>query len=301
MDKRYSQHSPLAGEAHIGPATSEGTTKPKMHKDARGKLDDSQQAKSRERRSPRLKSPSEYRSEKLASKKSEEYLLAYGKQSVLYLLEHERRGVLKLLYEDKETIKKLIAPYLRDKSLGREIVSHSLAQRLTSSANHQGLLAKVAPIRLHSLYELRECDRLLVLCGISDVGNIGAIARSAYALGIDAIVLADVAYPALGAALRASSGALYSLKVGHIEHLRPAIAELREAGYALLAAHMSGTSINEFGTRRRFALLLGSEGHGIGAHVLREATALCIPMQRDFNSLNVSVAAGILIQRLCNG
>jgi 23S rRNA (guanosine2251-2'-O)-methyltransferase len=176
--------------------------------------------------------------------------------------------------------------------------------RLTTK-NHQGVIAFISHIsytRLEDLvpfiFESGRMPLLLVLDGITDVRNFGAAARSAEGAGADGLII-----PSYGSAqvnedaIRASAGALLRLTVCRVLSLAPALSFLRDSGITLLgASEKAKTPYYRSDMRSPMALVMGSEEKGISKEVSGQCDRLIsIPMLGEISSLNVSVAAGVLL------
>jgi 23S rRNA (guanosine2251-2'-O)-methyltransferase len=144
---------------------------------------------------------------------------------------------------------------------------------------------------------LPETARVFLLDGITDPRNLGAILRSARAFAFDGVLLpADRSCPVTGAVFRASAGAAAHVPVVQVTNLARAIERLQDAGFWLYAAEgAGGTDLSAFSPAKRTAIVLGSEEKGI-RRLARERCdgAVLIPMAPGAESLNVSVAAGII-------
>lgn len=171
--------------------------------------------------------------------------------------------------------------------------------------NHQGVIAFLSPIDfcriedlVPTLFEEGKTPLLMVLDGITDVRNFGAIARTCACAGVDAIVIASRSGVAInGDAVKTSAGALHSLPVCKVENMQDCLRFLRDSGLSVLAA-TEHTDTNYTGADMTgpLAIVMGSEEHGI----YEENLKLCdqkvrIPMTGTIESLNVSVAAGVMI------
>lgn len=171
--------------------------------------------------------------------------------------------------------------------------------------NHQGVIAFLSPIEFHriedivpSLYEEGKTPLLVVLDGITDVRNFGAIARTCVCAGADAIIIGARSGVAInGDAVKTSAGALHSIPVCKVDNLQNALTYLRESGISLVAAtEHTETGYTEADMTAPIAIVLGSEEHGIYEENLKLCdTKVRIPMTGVIESLNVSVAAGIMI------
>jgi 23S rRNA (guanosine2251-2'-O)-methyltransferase len=173
---------------------------------------------------------------------------------------------------------------------------------LTANGVHQGVLVRlksVDPIDLARVArEARGPSLILLLDRVTDPQNLGAVLRTAVAVGVDAVVLP----PRRGALLtpgvhRASSGVSFLAPVASPQNLNLAIRTLKEANYWVVAADAtpSAQPATEFDWPERTALILGSEGEGVGQLLLRESDFhIALPMNPRVESLNVAVACGAL-------
>lgn len=171
--------------------------------------------------------------------------------------------------------------------------------------NHQGIIAMISSVRFYKTedilaqaYERGELPLLVICDRITDVRNFGAIARTAWCSGVHALIIPFTETAAVNAeAVKASAGALNKIAVCREKNLVTLIKQLKLNGIQILAAE-SGSKRFIFETDLRVptVVILGSEGMGINPQLLRIADELVrIPMKGDFDSLNVSVAAGIIL------
>jgi len=171
--------------------------------------------------------------------------------------------------------------------------------------NHQGVICFVSPIvyqpienLLLSVYEKGETPLFLILDRITDVRNMGAIARSAECAGVHGLIIPEKGgAPVSADAMTASAGALSSLPVHRSPNLKLTIDYLKESGLRIVAATEKGTtSYYDAELTGPLAIIMGSEEDGVSGEYLRRCDeTLIIPMKGSIGSLNVSVAAGILL------
>lgn len=171
--------------------------------------------------------------------------------------------------------------------------------------NHQGIIAFGSAITYKDLEETVEgilsktknpC--FLLLDGVTDVRNLGAIIRTAECTGVNAIII-----PAQGSAsvtketVKTSAGAAYKLPIIKVSHLKDAIFYLQSSGVSIIGATEKGkTLICELDFKQPTALIMGSEGQGIQPSILKLLDhSARIPMVGELNSLNVSVACGMVL------
>ncbi|TMR17068.1 RNA methyltransferase [Nonomuraea turkmeniaca] len=184
------------------------------------------------------------------------------------------------------------------------VVSDETMASIAGFPVHRGALASMERLPLPASENLLKggARRLLVLEDLVDHANVGAIFRSAAALGVDGILLSPrCADPLYRRAVKVSMGAVFSIPYARLEDWFHGLAQLREAGYQTLALtpDQAVTPIDRVKLADRVALLLGSEGDGLSSHWLEEADeAVCIPMSAaataaGVDSLNVVAAAAI--------
>ncbi|GLH58618.1 TrmH family RNA methyltransferase [Helicobacter ailurogastricus] len=221
-------------------------------------------------------------------------MVVFGKQVVLHMLKNHP-NTLQEIYLAKDIDPKTFSLF---KAIKSPIVrlDFKKAQAMAKGGNHQGFLAKVIPPVLSDLATLKTYDRLLVLCGLSDVGNVGALFRSVAALGFEGVVI-DRPLPYEGL-VRASLGALYGVPFCVCPHLLDAICELKGAGVVCYGAHLKGEDVRRVAFAPRLAVFLGAEGEGLASRIVKKMDGLLhICMQQATDSLNVSVAGAIIMDR----
>lgn len=225
------------------------------------------------------------------------FMLIYAKQPIYYVIENHPSKI-KTLYLAKELDKK---EYSRLMKMGFEIkrIPADAAGKMCRNGNHQGFLAEVQEYETHQFKSFLDKDFILVLSGLTDVGNIGALVRSAYALGVDAIVACGLKSLAFEPVLRTSTGALFDMPFALEHNIHDVLNDLKTSGFTLYGADMGGKDIRTVLPARKRALVLGSEGEGLTSRVVSKLDAVVsIAMSHQFDSLNVSVAGAILMDRM---
>ncbi len=225
-------------------------------------------------------------------------MIIYGKQVVLHVLEKHPSLIEEIMFS-KDIEPKL---FKRFTNLNKKIIKldNKKAQALSKGGNHQGFFLKLKEYSTVSFKDLKESSFIVVLDGLTDVGNIGAICRSAYSLGVDAIIACGVKQLNYEAIARTSSGALLDLPFCHMPNILDVANELKQCEFKLIGASMDGVSLKRFELdTEKTALFLGSEGEGLSNKIIKKLDyKVSIEMANSFDSLNVSVAAGILIYNL---
>ncbi|MFF2064810.1 TrmH family RNA methyltransferase [Streptomyces sp. NPDC058200] len=187
-------------------------------------------------------------------------------------------------------------------------VSPELAERVTGYHVHRGALASMQRKPLPTTAEvLRTARRVAVMEAVNDHTNIGAIFRSAAALGMDAVLLSpDCADPLYRRSVKVSMGAVFSVPYARLDGWPTALDAVREAGFRLLALtpDEKATPMDEAAPHRleRVALMLGAEGDGLSRRALDAADEwVRIPMAHGVDSLNVGAAAAVAFYAVTTG
>ncbi|GAA3397621.1 RNA methyltransferase [Streptomyces roseoviridis] len=187
-------------------------------------------------------------------------------------------------------------------------VQPDLAERVTGYHVHRGALASMQRKPLPDATELLgSARRVAVMESVNDHTNIGAIFRSAAALGMDAVLLSpDCADPLYRRSVKVSMGAVFSVPYSRLETWPRGLEAVREAGFKVLALTPAerATSIDEAAPHRldRVALMLGAEGEGLSTQALRAADEwVRIPMAHGVDSLNVGAAAAVAFYAVTSG
>jgi 23S rRNA (guanosine2251-2'-O)-methyltransferase len=172
-------------------------------------------------------------------------------------------------------------------------------------ANHQGVIAFAAIVQYMDLQQSIDhivsnasVPLFIMLDGITDVRNIGAIARTAVCCGAQAMIIPDKGIAALNEeALKSSAGALEKIQICRVNSLLKAIDTLHLNGMKVFASEMNAeTKVFELNFKEPCCIVMGSEDKGIQPYVSKAVDQhFTIPMIGDFDSLNVSVAAGIIL------
>ncbi len=174
-----------------------------------------------------------------------------------------------------------------------------------TSQNHQGVIAFVSPIQYYQLehivpqlFEDGKNPLLLILNEVTDIRNFGAIARTAECLGVDALVI-----PSHGGAqvnedsIKTSAGAFSYLPVCREDNLQESIRFLQESGINIIScSEKANQELNEVNFMSPCAIIMGSEEHGISSELIKLSNkAVKVPITGSIESLNVSVAAGVIL------
>lgn len=223
-------------------------------------------------------------------------MIIYGKQVSLHALEHHEKSVKTVYVAKKNILPQDTFHKYHDKI---KFLEEKWAQSMAKGGNHQGILVELDDFKEVDFNDIKNSNFLVVLDGLTDVGNIGAIVRSAYAMGADGVIASGVKQLNFAAIARTSSGALLDMPFMISKNIFDNFNELAQQGFMMYGASMDGQRVQnvEFNSKR--VLVLGSEDKGLSKRVIAKINKMIsIEMKHQFDSLNVSAAAAILIHRM---
>ena len=202
-----------------------------------------------------------------------------------------------------DLVKELIQK-AKDYDIPVQRVPNEKLNRITMK-NHQGVIAIICPVRyfdldnlISILYEEGKTPIAVVLDGVTDARNFGAIARSAECAGADFIVIPEKGSASVTSdSVRSSAGALFHIPVCRVKELSQCINSLQENGYKVIgASEKSALNYTHIDYKVPVAIVMGAEDKGLSPDVLRRCDELAaIPILGKVGSLNVSVACGIIL------
>jgi 23S rRNA (guanosine2251-2'-O)-methyltransferase len=220
----------------------------------------------------------------------------YGIRPVVEALGSGRRKVFEVIdaVGNEEVAKAAGAHGVAVKRASRQRV-----EELARGGIHQGVVASVEPYPYSGLEEILSSHEplVLVLDGVTDPRNLGAVLRAADGAGASGVVIPkDRAVGVTAAAVKASAGASEHVRVARESNLRRAVEAMKRAGLWVYAAEVGGVQYTDVDLSGAVALVLGSEGRGV-RRLVREGCdgAVSIPMLGAVESLNVSVASAVLL------
>ena len=223
-------------------------------------------------------------------------MIIYGKQVCLYALEHKEANIKTVYVAKKNILPQALFHKYHDKI---KFLEEKWAQSMAKGGNHQGVLVEMNAFEEADFSTVKKSGFIVILDSLTDVGNIGAIVRSAYALGADAIIASGVKQLNFAAIARTSSGALFDMPLMISPNVLDNINELQQTGFTLYGASTEGENIQACTFTPKRVLVMGSEGKGLSKKVASKInTMVSIEMRNNFDSLNVSAAAAILIHRM---
>ncbi len=194
---------------------------------------------------------------------------------------------------------------IKQHQLATSYVPIEKLNKLSKNANHQGVVAKISPIsfvdlesKLTELATSNKTPLILILDGITDVRNFGAIIRTAECCGVDAIVIPMQGNAPLNAdAIKTSAGAAFKVPICKVSHIKDALFALQGSGIQIVAAtEKTEQLIYKINFKKPTAIIMGSEDKGISNSVLKMVNYKAkIPLLGTIESLNVSVACGVFL------
>ena len=182
-------------------------------------------------------------------------------------------------------------------------VSKDRLDQMSQTGVHQGVIAQVSDYKYAELDDILENARkkgeepfIILLDQIEDPHNLGAIIRTANLAGAHGVVITKHrSAPLTGVVAKASAGAINYVPVAKVPNLGAAIEELKREGLWFVCADMDGTVMYDMDLKGPIGLVVGNEGSGVSRLVKEKCDLVAsIPMKGDIDSLNVSVAAGVL-------
>ena len=222
-------------------------------------------------------------------------MLIYGRNSCYEYLKSNKK--IKKLYLDKNFRDKSIISLLENRDMKPYFYTKYELDEL-ADGNHQGIIMDVGDFEYSELDDiLREDGFVVMLDHIEDMHNFGAIIRTCEAAGVDGIIIPkDRSVSVNSTVMKTSSGALVNTKIAMVTNLNQTIKYLQDKGYWVYSSDMNGEDYDNPSYDGGVCLVIGNEGNGVSDLVKKYSDFIVsIPMIGKINSLNASVAAGILI------
>lgn len=212
-------------------------------------------------------------------------------------------SAIRTLFIDQREVRRFTAELERVRAAGGQVTQldhEGLARMAGSQARHQGLVALIRGYEYAPLEAVLGAapDPLLLIDGVTDPRNLGAILRSAEGAGASSVIIArDRTVGITPVAIKASAGAWAHLRIARCGNVARMLETLKQAGYWIVALAPAGsTSLYELDTNRRLVIVIGAEDRGVREIVKKHADFLVsIPMRGRVSSLNVSVATAVAL------
>jgi len=258
-----------------------------------------------ERRQIHLKNTHRPAPKRQYTPESDDGMTLIGRNAVLEALNSDKN--IDRIYiksgENEGTLRVIIAKAKERNIVIKEIAKNRLDE-MTGNANHQGVIAScpfVPYATIDDMFEKASAKNeqpfLIILDEIKDPHNLGAVIRTADAAGAHGVIIPARRAVGLTAAVgKTSAGAANHVLVAKVTNIAAMIDDLKKRGVWIACADMSGESIYKADLNGSIALVIGSEGEGVGRLVKERCDfAVSLPMKGELNSLNASVAAGVLM------
>jgi predicted rRNA methylase len=229
-------------------------------------------------------------------------MIVYGKNVIREAI-FAKREIYKLYLDDKWSDHHFLE-FLKDKNIRYQVKSKGELNSLTQNAVHQGIVADVKPyeyVELDDVIDTSKRQRFIILDGIEDPHNLGAILRTAEATKLDAIIVSKKGQVPLNSTVaKVSSGAIEHVPVVLVSNTNQAILTLKKHHIWVIGTDGATNKLyTEIPNDQSVAVILGNEGEGIRPLVKQNCDFLVkIPMYGKINSLNVSVAAALMMYQM---
>ncbi len=234
-------------------------------------------------------------------KKSEDLFIC-GRNSVKEALNENQIKKIFIKSGNNDQRLKDIVKIAQNKDIPVQIEEQEILDKMSDGVRNQGIVASMKPFEYSDLEEVlskaKEDPLIVLLDGVEDVRNIGAIVRTAECAGVSAVLLPKhKSAPVTAAAIKTAAGAFSYLPVCEIGNIRQTLEHLKEKGFWVVGADMEGELLYyESNLKGPLVIVMGAEGKGISLLTKKMCDFLVrIPMRGKVSSLNVSVAAALLI------
>ena len=216
----------------------------------------------------------------------------YGKNVVIEALKNQKKIKKAFIYKnfnDKEILNKL-------NNVNVKLLEKYEMDKITKE-NHQGIILEVDDYEYTDISELKEKEFLIILDHIEDPHNFGAIIRTCEAAGVDGIIIPkDRSVDITSTVIKVSTGAIENMNISKVTNLVETMKYLKKNGFWIIGTDMDGTYYDDIDYKGKIAIVIGNEGDGLSRLVKENCDFIAsIPMIGKTNSLNASVASGIII------
>ena len=220
-------------------------------------------------------------------------MLAYGKNVLLMMNPKE----IKKVYISKNDVE--IKNFLKENKIHFVVTSNDVLNKMVKG-NHQGVVIEREEFKYFELKDIQDEEFLVILDHLEDPHNFGAIIRTAEAAGIKTIIIPkDRSVSVNDTVMKTSVGTTSNVKIIKVTNIAETIKKLQKEGYFVYGTSMDGKDCRDVDFSGKKVLIIGNEGKGISKIVEEKCDeVISIPMKGEVNSLNASVAAGILIFKM---
>lgn len=229
----------------------------------------------------------------------------YGKNTIKGLI--ESKAMFEVVYISENFNDQKYLNWLKQNKCYPVKISDSKIKNMVDNVNHQGIIAKAFNYQYYDFNKMISDDvnnnhsLIVILDGVEDPQNFGAIIRTSEAVGANGIVIGkNRSVKVTPTVAKVSTGAIENVKISQVTNIKNSLKQLKKEGYWVVAAHMDTDVLyDSIDYDSKIALVVGSEGKGISKIVLEECDFIVkIPMYGKVSSLNVSVSAAILMYQI---
>lgn len=241
---------------------------------------------------------------KMANKQSNENLnLVFGKNLVLEVIENSNAQVNKIWIGDNledKNLKERILSFANENKVPYNFVPQKKITSITNNKNHQGVVLSISPVKYLTVKELIKNKKIILIANeIEDTHNLGAMIRTFVAGGGKGVILTGRSSVGINATvIKTSAGALFQAEFARATNCVNVLNELKNNGFWIVGTNNSpsSNSIYEANFPDNIAILVGNEHEGLGQLIKKNCDYLVrIPISNKIDSLNVSVAFGIVL------
>ena len=222
-------------------------------------------------------------------------MLAYGKNVLLMTKPNE----IKKVYLSKTRNDKEVIEYLKQNKIRYVLTDNFTLDKMTKE-NHQGIILERDDYLYHNLESILDKKFLVILDHLEDPHNFGAIIRTSEAAGVEGIIIPkDRSVTVNDTVMKTSVGTTSNVPIIKVTNLVETIKKLKKNNFFVYGSDMDGIDLKEVDFADKKVLVIGNEGKGISELVQKNCDEMVkIPMSGKVNSLNASVAAGIIIFKM---
>ena len=227
-------------------------------------------------------------------------MLVSGRNNVKEILKNfkKNKGIKKAILQNNFNENDILS-LLKSRNIPVEYSEKDKLDRLAKN-NHQGVILEIGDYNYSHIDDIikdKETCKIVILDHLEDPHNLGAIVRTVEASGLDGIILPlNRSVSVNETVMKTSVGTLYDVKICQVTNLSNIIKYLKKQGFWIYSADMDGETYSNISFAPKSCLIIGNEGKGL-SRIVKEETdeIISIPMYGKVNSLNASVASGIII------
>ncbi len=228
-------------------------------------------------------------------------MLVYGKNVIREVLDNNTKIFKVFLdnnFNDEELLNKI-----NKKNLKKFHIDKNKLDKMCNNSTNQGIAADIEEFKylnIESIEKDNNANFIVILDSLEDPHNFGAIVRTCECAGVDYIIIPKNRSVSVNSTVyKTASGALSHMKIVEVVNLSNTLKKLKDLGYWIYASDMDGKDYRSVDFSGKAALIIGSEGRGIKHNLIESSDVIVsLPMKGKINSLNASVAGGILIYEI---